>query len=56
MRPLPQPTMGEIADALRVAITSDDPTVREMLRAIWWITRTVHPRPASYWQTLPDLP
>lgn len=56
MRPLPQPTLGEMTDALRIALASDDPTVRELLKTVWLVTRTVHPRPASYWQTLPDLP
>ena len=56
MRPLPQPTPAEIADALRDAILSSDPTVREMLRALVLITRAVHAPPATYWDTLPDLP
>jgi hypothetical protein len=55
MTALPQPTLGEITDALRTALASDGPTIREMLRALWWITHAVHPRPASYRQHLPNF-
>lgn len=55
MRPLPQPTVGEITDALRDALASDDPTIRELLRTIWLVTRTVHLRPSTYWSGLPEF-
>lgn len=55
MRALPQPTPAEITDALRDAVNSADPTIREMLRVIWLITRSVHPRAMTFWDTLPDI-
>lgn len=53
--PLPQPTPAEIADALRDAASSSDPTIRELVRVLWMITRTVHPRNATFWDHLPQL-
>ena len=55
MRPLPQPSFGELTDALRIAVASDGLTIREMLRALWFLTRAIHPRDPSYWDSLPDF-
>lgn len=56
MRPLPMPSPAEINDMLRDAVASSDPTIREMLRVLWLITRSVHPRARTFWDGLPEFP
>lgn len=54
MAAIPQPSAAEVLESVAVAISSADPTVRELLKTLVMVTRVVH-RPTTFWSGLPEF-